>query len=223
MPLKDRQAYYTALVEYLAFGREPNLKGAAKAVFTAIRPTLDNSRARAEAGRAGGSKSPSRRESKQEANAQANAQANRKQTSKQKCDFAGSYQDSPSPSYSPSGEGVQGEGTEPPTVEEVRAYFQANCLRGDPELFHATYDAKGWVDGSGFPIVSWTSQAIRWSKRQVGIDAERAARGEPAAEEATWRPAQSEDPEKAARDADEAYREAVSKLTPEERERFNLD
>ena len=92
---------------------------------------------------------------------------------------------------------MQGEGTELPTVEEVRAYFQANCLRGDPELFHATYDAKGWVDGSGFPIVSWRSQAIRWSKRQVGIDAERAARGEPTAEEAKWKPASNEDPEEA--------------------------
>lgn len=171
LPMKDRQAYYTALVEYLAYGIEPSLKGAAKAVFTAIKPTLDNSRERAKAGSKGGSKSPSKRE--------ANVEAKRKQTDKQNTESAGSYQDSPSPSYSPSSsyshsqtlpEGVQG-GMEPPTLEEVRKYFAANCLRGDPDLFWANYDAKGWLDGNGFAISKWTSQALKWSRMQVERDA----------------------------------------------------
>ena len=71
------------------------------------------------------------------------------------------------------------QGEEPPTLDEVRAYFEANCLRGDPELFWATYEATGWVDGTGRRIVSWTAQALRWSRRQVGMDADRAAKGEP--------------------------------------------
>lgn len=119
-------------------------------------------------------------------------------------------------------QGEETNGFNPPTLGEVRAYFDANCLRGDPELFYATYDAKGWVDGSGFPIVKWTSQALKWSKRQVEYDAERTARGEPTVEEAKWRPANA-DAERRAEDAQAEYEEALSKLTPEERRRFNLD
>lgn len=93
--------------------------------------------------------------------------------------------------------GSPDQGFEPPSLDEVRAYFSANCLKGDPELYYATYDAKGWVDGSGFPIVKWTSQALKWSKRQVEFDAERTARGEPTTDEAKWKPASNEDPEEA--------------------------
>ena len=109
-----------------------------------------------------------------------------------------------------------------PTLDEVRAYFGANCLRGDPDLFWATYDAKGWVDGNGIPIVRWESQALRWSKRQVSMDSERAARGEPTEAEAKWRPAAEEDPQAAYERAQAEYEEALAKLTPEERRRFNL-
>ena len=109
-----------------------------------------------------------------------------------------------------------------PTLDEVRAYFGANCLRGDPDLFWATYDAKGWVDGNGIPIVRWESQALRWSKRQVSMDSERAARGEPTEAEAKWRPAADEDPQAAYERAQAEYEEALAKLTPEERRRFNL-
>ena len=207
LPARDRQAYYAALIEYVAYGIEPKLSGAAKAVFVAIRPTLDNSRARAEAGRAGGSKTQSKTEANHEANAkqsrskrasaqgkqtasedvskqpsktEANTEANAKQNDKQNENKRASYQDSLSYSYSPSpsGEGVQGEGADPPTLDEARAYFAANLLRGDPELFWATYEATGWLDGNGRPIVSWTAQALRWSRRQVAMDA---ASGGPAA------------------------------------------
>lgn len=66
---KDKQAYYSAVIEYLYYGREPSLKGPANAVFVAIRPSLDNSRARAEAGRNGGRQKRKQTRSKTEANA----------------------------------------------------------------------------------------------------------------------------------------------------------
>ena len=180
LPPKERQAYYTALVEYLAYGREPSLSGAAKAVFTAIRPTLDNSRARAEAGRAGGRQGRGKQEakrkqarSKQEANANANGKQS--QPVKEVCSqqMRGSYQESPSLSFSPYGEGVQGEGFEPPTVEEARTYFAASALKGDPAEFVDHFDAQGWTRGNGRPIEDWRALARMWSRRQVEFDAER--------------------------------------------------
>lgn len=54
LPVDERQAYYTALVEYLAYGVEPDLDGVAGAVLVAIMPSLEQSRAKSQAGRAGG-------------------------------------------------------------------------------------------------------------------------------------------------------------------------
>lgn len=54
LPVDERRAYYTALVEYLAYGVEPDLGGAAGAVLVAIMPSLEQSRAKSQAGRAGG-------------------------------------------------------------------------------------------------------------------------------------------------------------------------
>ena len=84
---------------------------------------------------------------------------------------------------------------QPPSLDEVRAYFAGNLLRGDPEAFFLRYDEVGWVDAQGRPITNWRSTAKRWSRRepefaQARAERSRAARGEPPAGEA-WRPARS--------------------------------
>ena len=112
---------------------------------------------------------------------------------------------------------------DPPTLDEVRDYFGANCLRGDPDAFFDFYESQGWRKSNGLPIASWTSQAKQWHRGQVERDAERSAKGEPTAEEARWKPAASADPKAEADRAQAEYERAVAKLTPEERRRFNLD
>lgn len=86
-------------------------------------------------------------------------------------------------------------GFTPPTRDEVRAYFETNFLRGDPDRFFDTYESQGWVKGNGLPIASWQSQAKLWHSGQVERDAERSAKGEPSAEEARWKPAKGYDPD----------------------------
>lgn len=54
LPQRDKERFYTALIEFIAYGVEPTLDGAAAAVFTAIKPSLVISKKRAEAGRRGG-------------------------------------------------------------------------------------------------------------------------------------------------------------------------
>ena len=103
---------------------------------------------------------------------------------------------------------MQGEGDafEPPTLDEVRAYFGANMLRGDPEDFFLHFEAQGWVNGNGQAIANWQARALKWSRDQVSRDVERLARGEPAPEQAVWRPAQETDPEEDLRRAEEEFR-----------------
>lgn len=51
-------------------------------------------------------------------------------------------------------------------MEEVKSYFEANGLKGDPESFFATYDSQGWVKGNGMPVHSWHSLALKWSQEE---------------------------------------------------------
>lgn len=88
----ERKEYYCALVEYLAYGKEPErLKGSSDAIWTAIFPSLELSRKRSESGAKGGQKKQAKQElatkqnedllasktaSKSEAKAVANGEAN---------------------------------------------------------------------------------------------------------------------------------------------------
>lgn len=83
---------------------------------------------------------------------------------------------------------------EPPSLEEARGYFGANCLNGDPDAFWAFFESQGWVKGNGQPVSNWGALALDWSRRQKRIDADDRARGKPTASEveaATFRPART--------------------------------
>lgn len=207
-PSKDRDALIAAAAIYMRTGEEPKgFKGPCKGYWIAMLPVLRNSRMRSESGAAGGkqnakqngskpaSKTGSKREANPEANPEAKPEANVKQTGKQTQSKTeskrGSYQDySSSSSCSSLEEGVQGEGFEPPEPDEVRAYFEANCLRGNPDDFHDFYAAQGWLRSNGMAVEDWRALARSWSRKQAGYDAEKVAKGEPATvEEARWRPA----------------------------------
>ena len=54
----------------------------------------------------------------------------------------------------------------PPSLDEVRAYFGGNCLKGNPDDFWANYAAVGWVDGLGRKITDWKAAARKWSGRE---------------------------------------------------------
>ena len=75
------------------------------------------------------------------------------------------------------------EGFEPPTAEEVAAYFGANCLNGDPQAFFDFYASQGWRKSNGMPISDWQPQARQWHRRQRELDAEARSRGKPTASE----------------------------------------
>ena len=51
----------------------------------------------------------------------------------------------------------------PPSLDEVKAYFRTNLLKGDPEKFFYTYQPRGWVDGAGIPVRDWHGKAVFWS------------------------------------------------------------
>lgn len=61
----------------------------------------------------------------------------------------------------------------PPEPAEVRAYFEANMLRGDPGEFFDHFAAQGWTRSNGMPVLDWRAQARMWDRKQREIDGSR--------------------------------------------------
>lgn len=197
------------MVRYLVTGEVPEPRtDAQRMAITLIMPVLENSRARAEAGRKGGlsrgsaaskaeSKTESKRASKTESKRASKAES--KRTSEEEEEEEEEGEEELGVWINPSdceNRGGGSAGFVPPALEEVESYFAANCLRGSARKFFDYYEANGWTR-QGFPIAKWEPVARSWSDRERGYDAERKARGGQTSQEveraAVWKPAESED------------------------------
>lgn len=195
------------MVRYLVTGEVPEPRtDAQRMAITMIMPVLENSRARAEAGRKGGlsrgsaasgaaSEAESKRASKAESKRTSEAES--KRTSEEEEEEEGEEElgvwINPSDCENEGGGGAE---FVPPTLEEVKTYFAVNCLRGSASKFYDYYESNGWTR-KGFPIAKWEPVARIWSDRERGYDAERKARGGQTSQEvdraAVWKPAEDED------------------------------
>ena len=197
------------MVRYLVTGEVPEPRtDAQRMAITLIMPVLENSRARAEAGRKGGlsrgsaaSEAASKAESKTESKRASKAESKpaSKPVSKRASEEEEEEEGELGVWINPTdceNEGGGGAEFVPPTLEEVEAYFAANCLRGSARKFFDYYEANGWTR-QGFPIAKWEPVARSWSDRERGYDAERKARGGQTSQEveraAVWKPAETED------------------------------
>lgn len=186
------------MVRYLVTGEVPEPRtDAQRMAITMIMPVLENSRAKSAAGRKGGlSKGSAASEAKSKRASKTVSKAESKRTSEEE----GEEEEELGVWINPSDcENRGGGGAEfvPPTLEEVEAYFAANCLRGSARKFFDWYEGNGWTR-QGLPIAKWEPVARTWSDRERGYDAERKARGGQTSQEversAVWRSAeQAED------------------------------
>lgn len=193
------------MVRYLVTGEVPEPRtDAQRMAITMIMPVLENSRARAEAGRKGGlsrgsaasgdaSKAESKQTSKTESKRASKAESKRTSEEEEEGEEELGVWINPSDCENRGGGGAE---FVPPTLEEIESYFAANCLRGSARKFYDYYEANGWTR-QGFPIAKWEPVARSWSDRERGYDAERKARGGQTSQEveraSVWRPAETED------------------------------
>lgn len=191
------------MVRYLVTGEVPEPRtDAQRMAITLIMPVLENSRARAEAGRKGGlsrgsaasgaaSKPESKRTSKTESKSASKTESKRASEEEEEEELG--VWINPSDCENEGGGGAE---FVPPTLEEVKTYFAVNCLRGSASKFYDYYESNGWTR-QGFPIAKWEPVARIWSDRERGYDAERKARGGQTSQEveraAVWKPAETED------------------------------
>lgn len=189
------------MVRYLVTGEAPEPRtDAQRMAITMIMPVLENSRARAEAGRKGGlsrgsaaSGAESKRASKAESKRTSKTESKRASEEEEEGEEELGVWINPSDCENEGGGGAE---FVPPTLEEVKTYFAVNCLRGSASKFYDYYESNGWTR-QGFPIAKWEPVARIWSDRERGYDAERKARGGQTSQEveraAVWRPAETED------------------------------
>lgn len=203
------------MVRYLVTGEAPEPRtDAQRMAITLIMPVLENSRARAEAGRKGGlskgaseaeskpeskpsskraNKAESKRASKTESKPESKPESKRASEEEEEGEEELGVWINPSDCENEGGGGAE---FVPPTLEEVKTYFAVNCLRGSASKFFDYYESNGWTR-QGFPIAKWEPVARIWSDRERGYDAERKARGGQTSQEveraAVWKPAETED------------------------------
>lgn len=193
------------MVRYLVTGEVPEPRtDAQRMAITMIMPVLENSRAKAEAGRKGGqskgkpeskpgSKRASEEESKRASKTESKPESKRASEEEEEGEEELGVWINPSDCANEGGGGAE---FVPPTLEEVESYFAANCLRGSASKFFDYYEANGWTR-QGFPIAKWEPVARSWSDRERGYDAERKARGGQTSQEveraSVWRPAKTDD------------------------------
>lgn len=181
------------MVRYLVTGEAPEPRtDAQRMAITMIMPVLENSRARAEAGRKGG-QSKGKPESKRASKTESKPESKRASEEEEEGEEELGVWINPSDCENEGGGGAE---FVPPTLEEVKTYFAVNCLRGSASKFFDYYESNGWTR-KGFPIAKWEPVARIWSDRERGYDAERKARGGQTSQEveraAVWQPAETED------------------------------
>lgn len=198
--LGDREgmALAWAMLRYGYEGIEPKLKPTTMAAFTFARGRIDamvngslgGLRRAANTGNQGGNQGGS------QGGSQANAQGGSRQASQ-----GGSQQKEKEKEKEITLAGYSEarqtpDDFDPPSMEDVEAYFAANCLRGDPRQFFDHYAAQGWTLPSGLPVTDVWALARNWSRKQVGFDADRKARGGQTSQEveraSVWKPVKTD-------------------------------
>ena len=79
----------------------------------------------------------------------------------------------------------------PPTLEEVKAYADANGYAVDVEYFYKYYSTGHWHDSKGNPVNNWKQKLITWAKKD-GAAPQKKKQYTPAAE---YKPRQTIDVE----------------------------
>lgn len=211
--MRERMMLADAVLMYGLHGVEIELPKNVKRAFKGLKNAIDNSKERREQAKKGGRPRKAKAEPEPEPEPE------------QKPETEVSESENPNltcPSLAlPSLACVDGtrvgdaDGFAPPTLDECRAYFAANCISGDPDKFWAHYESQGWIRSNGMPVTSLKAAAMLWNGNQKRLDAEAHARGKPTDAEiqaATFKPTRT--PEQTRAELERRWREEYPGIDP---------
>ena len=166
LPTKSRAEVVLAICAYALDGEASGLSGTSKAIFTLIKPTLDASARKAEIGKLGGSRTQAeRKQSESKAEAKPKQSAREKENEKEKESEIEKENKGENDSSPPIKDPPQKKAKfTPPTLEEVIAYCKERGSSVDPKQFWDYFQAGGWKDAKGQPVLAWKQKILTWEK-----------------------------------------------------------
>lgn len=154
-----------AMCQYAEELTVPGLSDREMLVFSMIKREMDYDREkyeevcekRREAGAKGG-------KAKQTKAKQANANF-AKQTESKQAEYESEY-DTDIKEKPPIGGKKKSSRFSPPSLDEIKAYFDTKGFKSSYEEFNDHYKANGWIQNRGKPITDWQAAARQWERRE---------------------------------------------------------
>lgn len=158
----DCKALLLAMLDYKQNGTQPpEFEGSAKIAAAFIFPAIDRSIKCADAGRSGGLKTQNLKADSDSASSDASRVASTTKQNKNKTKTK-QKQDKTCENMAASPPSAR---TQPPTLDEIRAYCRERQSTVSAEAFFDFYSANGWTQGRGKPIKDWKAAVRTWERR----------------------------------------------------------
>ena len=211
--MRERMMLADAVLMYGLHGVEIELPKSVKRAFKGLKNAIDNSKNKREQAKKGGRprKAKAEPEPEPEPEQKPETEVSESENPNLTCPSLAL----PSLACVDGARGGDADGFAPPTLDECRAYFAANCISGDPDKFWAHYESQGWIRSNGMPVTSLKAAAMLWNGNQKRIDAEAHARGKPTDAEiqaATFKPTRT--PEQTRAELERRWREEHPGIDP---------
>lgn len=146
-------ALYRAIVRYALNGEEPELKGMVKALWIAVKPQLDANTKRFLNGCRGGAPKGNTNARKQPKNNQKQPNVNVNEN----------YNDNDN--VNEKKERKTAMRFIPPSLDDVKKFFEENNFNSNPEEFYDYYTSNGWSVGKS-KMKDWKASGRNWERRE---------------------------------------------------------
>ena len=143
--------FYEVIFEYALYDQEPkeSANPVVKALFKMAQPNLDNSKAKRNAGKQGGSKAKQSGSKPKQSGSKAKQTLSDKEKEKEK-------------------ESNKAKAFKAPTLQQVTEYQAEKCNLVNPQYFYDFFTSSDWIDSNGKQVLNWKQKMISWQKAESG-------------------------------------------------------
>jgi len=143
--------FYEVIFEYALYDQEPKESSnpVVKALFKMAKPNLDNSKAKRNAGKQGGSKAKQTTSKAKQNGSKTKQTVSDKEKEKEK-------------------ESNKAKAFKAPTLQQVTEYQAEKCNLVNPQYFYDFFTSSNWIDSNGKQVLNWKQKMISWQKAEAG-------------------------------------------------------
>ena len=157
--------FYDVIFEYALYDQEPKESSnpVVKALFKMAQPNLDNSKAKRNAGKQGGSKAKQTTSKAKQTTSKA-----KQNGSKAKQNGSKAKQTVSDKEKEKDKESNKAKAFKAPTLQQVIEYQAEKCNLVNPQYFYDFFTSSNWIDSNGKQVLNWKQKMISWQKAEAG-------------------------------------------------------